>query len=249
MATPLLHACYIHVNSHDNQIFQVTDAPFIAARDWWAGMVKLGLPVPTANTSEAYLHALKPHYLFSHRDWTTLRSNLVGGQSELLESPLKAGKRHENIFPFKISRAREMHQSVKCLPFVEEDLSLISKIHTALVIPRLGKQRQGGRSSVTQPSLPSILCQWETLSFLAYIYQKDSGSMRVKKQHQEWDTNCLLPPSLLSLKMARDGTVRMRSDRPVFHSYLQWPQPRYLFVFSKDMIFNWKYHLQFQCSF
>ena len=40
--------------------------------------------------------------------------------------------------------AREMHQSVKCLPFVEEDLSLISKIHTALVIPRLGKQRQGG---------------------------------------------------------------------------------------------------------
>lgn len=119
------HLCYMHV-TYMLTVMTNRDSRLLAplfysweAWDQWVRKVKQGLPVPTANTPEAHLYTLKPHYLFSHCDWTTLGSNVVGGQSVLLESPLKAGKSHENIFPFKISRAGEMHQSVKWLPCVE----------------------------------------------------------------------------------------------------------------------------------
>lgn len=126
-------------------------------------------------------------------------------------------KSWKHLFLSKISRAGEMYQSAKCLPCVEEDLSLIPKIHIAPVIPRLGKQRQADlwSSLVTQPSLLSKLCQWETLPFLACIYQKDSSSIRSNTKN---DTKYLFPPSMISLKMTR--------DRPAFHGYLPWPQPK-----------------------
>lgn len=117
---------------------------------------------------------------------------------------------------FQNFRAGEIDQSVKCLPCKEEDLILIPRIDTALVIPGRGRQRQVdlwsslvGQSSFISNKLVRPRTSWP-------IFIRKTGVLRESRNNTKNDTKRLFPHSQMSLKMTRERSLEMTRDRPDF---------------------------------